>query len=84
MFELELIFYFLNQRMKKRKLLKAAWLVNIMSTNCHLILLVNSIEIIFLLSRRSKTNNEWNVFRIYECLNFSLRINLSTDLYKEQ
>ena len=83
MFELEFIIYFLNQRMKKRKLRKATWSVNIMSTNCHLILLVNSIEIIFLLSRKSETNNEWNVFRIYGCLNFSLRINLSTDLYKE-
>lgn len=75
---------FSTTKMKKRTLSEAIFLINIMSTKCHLTLLVNSIEIIFPLSRSSKTNNErnWNVFRIYGCLNFPFRINSSIVLYQ--
>lgn len=85
MFEWDLKFYILNHKDgKKRKLGKTTFLINIMSTKYHLTLSVNSIEIIFLLSRSSETDNEWNVFRIYECFNFSSRINSRTDLYVQR
>lgn len=55
---------------------------NIMLTKCSLKMLDNSLEVIFLLSRSSETNNEGNVFRIYGHLNFSFIINTSTDIYQ--
>lgn len=44
--------------------------------------MVNSHESIFRFNRSSEADNEWYVFRIYEYLDFSFRINSLTDLYQ--
>lgn len=45
-------------------------------------MLVNSLEITFLLDKSSETNNTWNVFRICGCLNFSFRLDSSRPISK--